>query len=555
MSGVAKSIISVSLALSISVGAQTFNSLAAFADSKASANVTTPKASTNIKANTNTNTNRKISAATRSQLDKKPNILVIMGDDIGWFNINAYNHGLMGYDTPNINRLAKEGMMFTDAYGEQSCTAGRAAFITGQHPFRTGLLKIGLPGDKHGLSSDDPTLAELLEPLGYISGQFGKNHLGDRNEYLPTNHGFDEFFGNLYHLNAEQEPENPDYPKDPSFRQKYGPRGVLKATKGGEIIDTGSLNTKRMETVDQEFLDATLDFIDRANKSGKPWFTWFNSTRMHIFTHLKESSKGKTGLGIYPDGMVEHDGHVGVLLKKLDDLGIADNTIVIYLTDNGAECFSWPDGGTTPFKGEKDTNWEGGFRIPMIIRYPNKIKAGQVSNEIISNQDLLPTLLAVAGESDIKQKLLQGYQVGNKTFKVHLDGYNFLPYLEGQAKHGPRSEFYYFNDDGELVGLRFKEWKLNFAEQRAKGLEVWQEPFVKLRAPSITNLRTDPFERAKEEAADYKHWYVNHMFMLIPAKDYVGTFISTFKDYPCRQKSTSMNLEQVMERMSGQHAK
>ncbi len=549
MSGVAKSIINFSLALSVSLGTQICSSLIAHAKSNDFPTITIA-----AKTNTEATAQTPVKPVSKAAI-QKPNILVIMGDDIGWFNINAYNHGLMGYDTPNINRLAKEGMMFTDAYGEQSCTAGRAAFITGQHPFRTGLLKIGLPGDKHGLSSEDPTLAELLEPLGYISGQFGKNHLGDRNEYLPTNHGFDEFFGNLYHLNAEQEPENPDYPKDPDFRKKYGPRGVLKSTKGGEIIDTGSLNTKRMETVDQEFLNATLDFIDRANKSGKPWFTWFNSTRMHIFTHLKDSSKGRTGLGTYPDGMVEHDGHVGVLLKKLDDLGIADNTIVIYLTDNGAECFSWPDGGTTPFKGEKDTNWEGGFRIPMIIRYPHKIKAGQVSNEIISNQDLLPTLLAAAGETDIKQKLMQGYQVGNKTFKVHLDGYNFLPYLEGQEKNGPRSEFYYFNDDGELVGLRFKEWKLNFAEQRAKGLEVWQEPFVKLRAPSITNLRTDPFERAKDEAADYKHWYVNHMFMLIPAKDYVGKFISTFKDYPCRQKSTSMNLDQVMERMSGQHAK
>lgn len=486
---------------------------------------------------------------------KRPNILVIMGDDIGWFNVSAYNHGLMGYETPNINKLAKEGIMFTDAYGEQSCTAGRAAFITGQHPFRTGLLKIGMPGDKHGLSSSDPTLAELLQSLGYLSGQFGKNHLGDRDEYLPTNHGFDEFFGNLYHLNAEQEPENADYPKDPEFKKKYGPRGVLKSTKGGEIIDTGPLNTKRMETVDQEFLDAALSFIDRAHKQGKPWFTWFNSTRMHIFTHLQSSSKGKTGLGTYPDGMVEHDGHVGVLLKKLDDLGIADNTIVVYLTDNGAECFSWPDGGTTPFKGEKDTNWEGGFRIPMIIRYPKHIKGGQVSNEIISNQDLLPTLMAVAGEPEIRQKLLTGYESDGKKFKVHLDGYNFFPYLTGKEKLGPRNEFYYFNDDGELVGLRFKEWKLGFAEQRAKGLEVWQEPFTKLRAPSIVNLRTDPFERARDEACDYKHWFVERMFMFIPAKDYIAKFLATFKEFPPRQKSSTLGMEQIMEKMGSQRSK
>src|SRR5262245_38138942 len=394
---------------------------------------------------------------------KKPNILVIFGDDIGWYNVSAYNHGVMGYRTPNIDRIAKEGAMFTDWYAQQSCTAGRAAFVTGQAPIRTGMTKVGLPGSPLGLQPEDPTIAELLKPLGYATGQFGKNHLGDRNEFLPTVHGFDEFFGNLYHLNAEEEPENADYPKDPRFKQRFGPRGVLHSwatTTEDSTVDpqwgkvgkqriqnTGPLDTKRMETVDEEFLDGAMKFIDQANKDGKPFFVWFNSTRMHIFTHLKAASKGKTGLGTYPDGMVEHDGMVGQLLKKLDDLGIANNTIVVWTTDNGAEVFSWPDGGTTPFRSEKDTNWEGGWRVPCVIRWPGVIQPGTVSNELMAHEDFLPTLLAAAGEPDIVAKAKAGYKAGDKTFKVHLDGYNLTPHLKGDAK---RSE----EHTSELQSLR-----------------------------------------------------------------------------------------------------
>jgi len=482
--------------------------------------------------------------------DKLPNILVIMGDDIGWYNVHSYNNGVMGYKTPNIDRIAKEGIMFTDAYGEQSCTAGRAAFITGQTPFRTGLLKIGMPGAKQGLSDKDPTIAELLKPLGYYCGQFGKNHLGDRDEYLPTAHGFDEFFGNLYHLNAEEEPENPDYPKDPEFRKKFGPRGVLKATAGGKIENTGPLTKKRMETIDDEITSATLEFMERVEKQGKPWLCWTNSTRMHIWTHLKESSQGKTGLGVYPDGMLEHDAHVGEILKKLDDMKIADKTLVVYLTDNGAETFSWPDGGTTPFRGEKDTNWEGGYRVPMMMRYPGKIKAGTVSNEIISNLDLMPTILALAEVPDIKEKLLTGYDAAGKTFKVHLDGYNFLPYLEGKEEHGPRKEFFYFNDEGHLVGLRYGNWKMVFEEQRARGLDVWREPFSQLRLPLLFNLRSDPFERAQHDAVDYAHWNVEHAFMYLPAQAYVEKYLRTFVEYPPRQKSETLSLQRALDMMT-----
>ncbi len=480
---------------------------------------------------------------------QRPNILIIWGDDIGWFNVSAYNHGMMGYKTPNIDRLAKEGMMFTDAYGEQSCTAGRSAFITGQNPFRTGLLKVGLPGSKLGLQPQDPTIAELLKPLGYMTGQFGKNHLGDRNEMLPTAHGFDVFYGNLYHLNAEEEPENPDYPKNPNFKKRFGPRGVIKSSADGKIQDTGPLTKKRMETVDQEFLEAALKFIDKAHKAKKPFFIWFNASRMHIWTRLKKSSRGKTGLGIYPDGMVEHDGHVGVLLKKLDELGIANNTIVMYSSDNGAETFSWPDGGTTPFRGEKNTNWEGGFRVPLLVRWPGKIKGGSVSNEIISHQDWLPTLLAAAGVKDIKAKLLKGHQAGAKRFKVHLDGYNFLPHLTGKVKKGPRKEFFYFSDDGLLIGLRYQQWKLVFAEQRAHGLAVWQDPFVTLRFPKLINLRTDPFERAPQEAMGYARWRIDRTFLLIPAQAYVAKFLGSFKEFPPRQKPASFNLDQVLQKM------
>ena len=477
----------------------------------------------------------------------KPNILVIWGDDIGWFNISAYNRGMMGYKTPNIDRIANEGILFTDAYGQNSCTAGRAAFITGQSPFRTGLLKVGLPGAKEGLMKEDPTIAGLLRPMGYMTGQFGKNHLGDLDEHLPSNHGFDEFFGNLYHLNAEEEPENPDYPKEAEFKKKFGPRGVIHSFADGKIEDTGPLNKKRMETVDEEFLAAGLDFIDRAHKAKKPFFLWFNSTRMHVWTHLKPKSDGVTGQGIYADGMAEHDGHVGQLLKKLDDLGITDNTIVMYSTDNGAEVCLWPDGGMIPFRGEKNTTWEGGFRVPMAVRWPGKIKPNQISNEVISMEDWMPTFLAAAGEPNVKEKLLKGHRAGNMTYKVHLDGYNMLPYFTGQVKEGPRKEMFYFTDDGSLSALRYGQWKLMFSEQRAHGFSVWQEPLVTLRFPKLLNLRRDPFERADHDAADYVHWMADRMFMLVPAQAYVGNFLATFKEFPPRQKPGSFTLDRVLE--------
>jgi arylsulfatase len=480
--------------------------------------------------------------------DRKPNILVIMGDDIGYWNTSAYHRGAMGYQTPNIDRIAREGAMFTDYYGQQSCTAGRSAFVTGQSPFRTGLTKVGLPGADLGLRKEDPTIAELLKPLGYVSGQFGKNHLGDRDEFLPTAHGFDEFFGNLYHLNAEEEPENADYPKNPEFRQRFGPRGVIKSTADGKIQDTGPLTRKRMETVDEEFLATALDFIDRAQKANKPFFVWFNATRMHIWTHLKKESEGKTGLGIYADGMVEHDGHVGQLLKKLDDLGIAQNTIVIYTTDNGAEVFSWPDGGTTPFRGEKNTNWEGGYRVPAMIRWPGLVKPGTVINDIVAHEDWLPTLLAAAGTPDIKEKLKQGYTAGNKPFKVHLDGYDQTDLLAGKGP-SKRKEFFYFSDDGDLVALRYDRWKLVFAEQRAHSLDVWQEPFVPLRFPKLFDLRGDPFERADHEAIDYGRWRAERVYLLVPAQAFVGQFLATFKEFPPRQKAASFSIDQVLEKL------
>jgi len=484
----------------------------------------------------------------------KPNILIIWGDDIGWFNISAYNHGIMGYRTPNIDRLAREGAMFTDWYGQQSCTAGRAAFITGQSPIRTGLTKVGLPGADLGLQREDPTIAELLKPLGYVTGQFGKNHLGDRDEFLPTAHGFDEFFGNLYHLNAEQEPESPDYPKDPEFKKKFGPRGVLHSWANPDgmqkIADTGPLTTKRMETVDEEFLAASLAFIERANKEGKPFFCWWNSTRMHIFTHLKKESEGVTGLGIYPDGMVEHDGHVGQLLKKIDDLGIANNTIVMYSTDNGAEVLSWPDGGSTPFRSEKDTNWEGGWRVPTFIRWPAVIKPGTVSNEIFSHTDMLPTLVAAAGEPDIVEKLKKGYKAGNKSFKAHIDGFNLIPHLKGEVKENPRKGFLYWSDDGDLMALRVGNWKVHFIEQRAEGMSCWQEPFVKLRFPKLFNVRSDPFERADVEATMfYDKWVADRLFLLVPAQVIVKQFMQTMVEFPPRQKVASFTVGDVMEKL------
>ncbi len=478
---------------------------------------------------------------------EKPNILIIWGDDIGWFNVGAYNRGMMGYKTPNIDRIASEGMLFTDAYGQNSCTAGRAAFITGQSPFRTGLLKVGLPGAEEGLHEKDPTIAELIKPMGYITAQFGKNHLGDLDEHLPTNHGFDEFFGNLYHLNAEEEPENEDYPQGAEFKKKFGPRGVIHSLADGQIEDTGPLTQKRMETIDREVTDRALDFIDRAHTAGKPFFLWYNTTRMHVWTHLEPKAKGVTGQGVYADGMAEHDGMVGQMLDKLDELGITDNTIVMYSTDNGAELFTWPDGGMIPFRGEKNTTWEGGFRVPMMVKWPGKIKPGQVSNEIISMEDWMPTLLAAAGETDIQGKLLKGHEAGGKTFNVHLDGYNFLPYFTGEEERGPRKEMFYFTDDGGLSALRYNDWKLMFTEQRAHKFEVWQEPYVTLRLPKLFNLRRDPFERADHETIGYDAWRFERAFMILPGAAYVGQFIETFKEYPPRQKPGSFNLDQVLE--------
>jgi arylsulfatase len=480
---------------------------------------------------------------------ERPNILVIWGDDIGWFNVSAYNNGMMGYRTPNIDRIANEGILFTDSYGENSCTAGRAAFITGQSPFRTGLLKVGLPGAKEGLSAKDPTLAGLLKDEGYMTAQMGKNHLGDLDEHLPTNHGFDEFFGNLYHLNAEEEPENEDYPKDPAFKERFGPRGVISSSVDGRIEDTGPLTRKRMETIDQEVLDRSLNFLDRANASGKPFFLWFNSTRMHIWTHLKEQSQGVTGQGIYADGMAEHDAMVGELLNKLEELGIADNTIVMYATDNGAEAMTWPDGGTTVFKGEKNTTWEGGFRVPTAVRWPGKIKPNQVSNEIISHQDWIPTLMAAAGNEDVKEDLKKGRRVNGRNVKVHLDGYNFLPYFLGEEEKGPRQEFFYFTDDGSVSALRYNDWKINFTEQRAHGADVWSEPYVALRLPMYTNLRMDPFERAAHESMLYQKWAFERLFVLVPAQAIVGEFLTTFRDFPPRQKPGSFSLDRVMEEL------
>lgn len=485
--------------------------------------------------------------------NKKPNILIIWGDDVGWFNISAYNMGIMGYKTPNIDSIGQQGAIFTDWYGQQSCTAGRAAFITGQSPIRTGLTKVGLPGAPEGIKKEDPTIAELLKPLGYVTGQFGKNHLGDRDDMLPTNHGFDEFFGNLYHLNAEEEPEHPDYPKNPEFKKKFGPRGVIHsfalADGTQKIIDTGPLTKKRMETVDEEITTATLAFMNKAVKEGKPFFVWWNSTRMHIFTHLKPSSAGKTGLGVYADGLVEHDAMVGQLLAKLKELGVDKNTIVIYSTDNGAEAFTWPDGGTTMFRGEKNTSWEGGYRVPNLIRWPGVIKPGTVINNIGAHEDMLTTLLAAAGNPNIKSELLKGKTVGKTTYKVHLDGYNLMPALQGKEKW-PRREFMYWTDDGNVAALRYDDWKMLFLKQNAEGFHVWTQPFEALRAPLLINLRSDPFERAEYESIGYTKWYIDHMFAIAPAAAYVGQWLQSFKEFPPRQKPGTFNLDRVMEQIT-----
>ncbi len=488
--------------------------------------------------------------------DKKPNILVIWGDDIGLTNLSCYGDGVMGYRTPNIDRIAEEGIRFTDYYAEQSCTAGRAAFITGQSVFRTGLSKVGMPGADLGLRAEDPTIAELLKPLGYATGQFGKNHLGDKDEFLPSNHGFDEFFGNLYHLNAEEEPELPDYPSEedfPNFRKNFGPRGVIRSYADGRIEDTGPLTKKRMETCDEEFRDAALDFIDRKTSEGTPWFVWFNTTHMHFRTHVKPESRGQAGRwqSEYHDAMIDHDKNVGALLDKLDELGISDNTIVMYSTDNGPHANTWPDGATTPFRSEKNTNWEGAFRVPAILRWPGRIPSGVVVNDMASLLDMLPTFLAAAGEPDIKEKLLKGHQAGSKTFKVHLDGYNLLPFLTVEGERSPRVEFFYFSDDGDLVAIRYDNWKMVFLEQRAAGLlQVWLEPFTVLRIPKLFNLRTDPYERADVTSNTYYDWYLDHAFLLVPTQTAVGQFLATFQEFPPRQKAASFTIDQVMEKLT-----
>jgi arylsulfatase A-like enzyme len=511
--------------------------------------------------------NQNVAAAAQKD-GKKPNICIIWGDDIGQSNISAYSHGVMGYKTPNIDRVAREGMMFTDYYAEQSCTAGRASFITGQHGLRTGLTKVGLPGATLGLQKEDPTIAEMLKPLGYATGQFGKNHLGDRNEFLPTVHGFDEFYGNLYHLNAEEEPELPDYPTDPAFRAKYGPRGVLdcKATDkddptvdgrfgkvGKQIIkDTGPLTKKRMETIDDDTANRAVDFIQRQVKADKPFFVWVNFTHMHFRTHAKPESKGQSGrwMSEYADAMIDHDKNVGTVLKALDDAGIAENTFVMYSTDNGPHMNSWPDGAMTPFRNEKNSNWEGAYRVPCMVRWPGKIKPGTISNQIVGHHDWLPTLVAMAGDTEVNNKLLKGYKVGDTTYKVHIDGSNLIPYLTGQVEKSPRDSFLYCNDDQQLTALRYDNWKLVFMEQRATGtFRVWSEPFTTLRVPKMLNLRLDPYERADITSNTYYDWLMDHAFLLVPAQDYVGTFLMTFKEYPQRQKPSSFNLDDVLRKL------
>jgi len=501
----------------------------------------------------------------------KPNIVVIWGDDIGQSNLSCYSDGLMGYRTPNIDRIANEGMRFTDSYAEQSCTAGRSSFITGQSGFRTGNTKVGMPGAAQGLQPRDVTIAQLLKAQGYATGQFGKNHLGDRNEFLPTMHGFDEYYGPLYHLNASEEPELRDYPPAadfPNFLGNFGPRGVLdcKATdtddptvdprfgKVGKqtIKDTGPLTMKRMETIDDDIADRSVDYLKRQKAAGKPVFLWVNFTHMHFRTHTKPESLGQSGRwqSAYHDTMIDHDKNVGQVLQALDDLGMEDDTIVMYSTDNGPHMNSWPDGAMTPFRNEKNSNWEGAYRVPCMIKWPGHIKPGSVSNEIVAHLDWAPTFLAAAGVPDVKEQLLKGMKVGDTTFKVHLDGYNLLPYLTGQTTKSPREEFFYFNDDGGLDALRYDNWKIVFSEQRIEGtMRIWAEPFVTLRLPKIFNLRTDPYERADITSNTYYEWLVEHLFLLVPVQKIVGNFLATFKEFPPDQKSGSFSVDQVLEKL------
>ncbi|WP_120499805.1 arylsulfatase [Roseovarius sp. EL26] len=497
--------------------------------------------------------------ASAQEVDK-PNILVIWGDDIGQSNISAYTMGLMGYRTPNIDRVANEGMIFTDYYAEQSCTAGRSSFITGQSVFRTGLSKVGMPGAPEGMQLEDPTIAGLLKEQGYATGQFGKNHLGDRDEMLPTNHGFDEFFGNLYHLNAEEEPENEDYPTDPAFREQFGPRGVIKSSADGSIEDTGPLTRKRMETVDEETLAGAIDFIKRKEAEGVPWFVWWNGTRMHFRTHVKDDMRAQANDIIggvadeYTAGMLEHDMHVGQLLDLLDELGIADKTFVQYSTDNGPHMNTWPDAAMTPFRGEKNTNWEGGFRVPAMVRWPGKIEPGSVSNEIMHHMDWLPTFLAMAGVPDIKEQLLSGdVEAIGRSYKVHLDGYNSLDYLLGEEDASPRNEVLYFSDDGDLTALRYGDWKAIFLEHRyPQTLQAWAEPWTELRIPLLFNLRRDPYERANITSNTYWDWYIDRVYLLLPAADYVGQFLATFEEFPPRQEPGSFTIGDAKDKILGQ---
>jgi len=496
-----------------------------------------------------------------TQAADKPNILVLWGDDIGIANISANSHGVMGYQTPNIDRIAREGMRFTDYYAEQSCTAGRASFVLGQSVYRSGLSKVGLPGAELGSHPDDPTIARLLKERGYMTSQFGKNHLGDRDEHLPTMHGFDEFFGNLYHLNAEEEPENEDYPGDAimpdgqTFRKKFGPRGVIHSWANGDgtqrIEDTGPLTKKRMETVDDETSARAIEWIREQHAADKPWFCWWNGTRMHFRTHVKPELRGISGQDEYSDGMVEHDMHIGLFLELLDELGIADNTLVFYSTDNGPHMNTWPDGGMTPFRSEKNTNWEGAMRVPAFVRWPGHVKAGSTTNEIVHHMDWMPTLAAIAGEPNVKEKLLTGYEANGKTYKVHLDGYNQLPLLTGKTDKSPRDEIFYFSDDGDLTALRYGDWKLIFMEQKTEEtLRIWMEPFVELRVPLVVNLRRDPYERGMKTSNTYLDWMMDRIYLLVPAQAYVGEFLATFKEYPPRMKAASFSLQQVMEKLT-----
>ncbi|WP_424929273.1 arylsulfatase [Amaricoccus tamworthensis] len=485
---------------------------------------------------------------------EKPNILVIWGDDIGQANISAYTKGLMGYTTPNIDSIANEGIIFTDYYAEQSCTAGRSTFITGQSTLRTGLSKVGLPGAQAGMQDVDVTIASALKDHGYATGQFGKNHLGDRDEHLPTAHGFDEFFGNLYHLNAEEEPENFNYPQDPEFRDRFGPRGVIRASADGEIEDTGPLTKKRMETVDEETSAAAIDFMQRQVDQDTPFFVWMNATRMHFRTHVKDENRsepGLTALTEYADGMVEHDAIVGQILDSLDEMGIAENTIVMYSTDNGPHQNSWPDAGTTPFRSEKNTNWEGAFRVPAMIKWPGHIEPGSVANEMFSGLDWFPTLMAAVGDTDIKERLLEGTTINGKEYKNHLDGYNQLPYLTGETDEGARDRFFYFNDDGEVVALRYENWKFVFKEQRETGtLNIWAEPFTSLRLPKIFDLRADPYERADITSNTYWDWVLDRAYLLAPAQAVVGEFLATFEEYPPAQRPDSFSIDQIQEELN-----